>query len=78
MFLSGFGFFTGSFTLSAVNGPVSFSVSAPSGMSVSEPSGTVSPGSPVTISLRYPELRGNGYPSGLRVNGITVGLNFGS
>jgi RNA polymerase sigma factor (sigma-70 family) len=78
MFLSGFGFFTGSFTLSVVNGPVSFSISAPSGMSVSEPSGTVSPGSPVTISLRYPELRGNGYPSGLTVNGITVGLNFGS
>ncbi|HEY3976999.1 MAG TPA: sigma-70 family RNA polymerase sigma factor [Streptosporangiaceae bacterium] len=78
MFLSGFGFFTGSFTLSAVNGPVSFSVSAPAGMSVSEASGTVSPGSPVTISLRYPELRGNSYPSGLTVNGITVGLNFGS
>jgi hypothetical protein len=47
-------------------------------MSVSEASGTVSPGSPVTISLRYPELRGNSYPSGLTVNGITVGLNFGS
>jgi RNA polymerase sigma factor (sigma-70 family) len=76
MFLSGFGFFTGSFTLSVVNGPASFTVSAPSGMSVSPASGTVSPGSPVTISLRYPELRGGNYPPDLTVNGLTVGLSF--
>jgi RNA polymerase sigma factor (sigma-70 family) len=67
---------SGSFTVSAANGPISFSVSAPSGVSVSESSGTVSPGSPVTITVTY--LVQLGVPSSLTVNGITVGLSFAS
>jgi hypothetical protein len=69
---------TGSFTLSAAIGPVSFSVSAPPGMSVSQPSGAVSPGSPVTIRLAYSPQQAGSFPSALTVNGITVGLNFQS
>ena len=67
---------TGSFTVSAANGPVSFSVSAPSGVTVSEPGGTVSPGSPVTIRVTYTLVILGGFPSALTVSGITVGLSF--
>jgi hypothetical protein len=66
----------GSFTLSAANGPVSFSVSVPSGLSVSESGGTVSPGSPVTIRVTYIVELFPVYPSPLTVNGITVSLSY--
>ena len=67
---------TGSFTLSAARGPIAFSVSAPSGVSVSRPSGTVSPGSPVTISVTYTLPLLAAFPSSLAVNGMTVGRSF--
>jgi RNA polymerase sigma factor (sigma-70 family) len=67
---------TGSFTVTAANGPVSFSVSAPSGVAVSEAGGTVRPGSPVTIRVTYTLAFPGGFPSALTVNGITVGLSF--
>jgi RNA polymerase sigma factor (sigma-70 family) len=67
---------TGSFTLTAANGPVSFSVAAPSGVAVSEAGGTVSPGSPVTIRVTYTLMFPAAFPSALTVNGITVGLSF--
>jgi RNA polymerase sigma factor (sigma-70 family) len=67
---------TGSLTLSAANGPVSFSVSAPSGVSVSDSSGTVRPGSPVTITVTYVLQPLATFPSALTVNGSTVSLSF--
>jgi RNA polymerase sigma factor (sigma-70 family) len=68
--------FTGSFTLSAANGPISFSVSAPSGVTVSESGGTVRPGAPVTIRVTYTLPFIAVPPSSLSVNGITVGLSY--
>jgi RNA polymerase sigma factor (sigma-70 family) len=67
---------TGSFTVSAANGPVSFRVSAPPGvsLSVSESSGTVRPGSPVTIMVTYQFQLA--LPSCVMVNGITVVLSL--
>jgi len=67
---------TGSFTVTAANGPISFSVSAPSGVTVSEAGGTVSPGSPVTIRVTYILQLEAAFPAGLTVNGMTVGLSF--
>jgi hypothetical protein len=67
---------TGSFTLSAANGPVSFTVSAPPGVSVSQSGGTASPGSPVTIRVTYILQFVATFPSSLSVNSITVGLSF--
>jgi hypothetical protein len=73
---SGTNVWTGSFTVTAANGPVSFSVSAPSGVTVSEAGGTVSPGSPVTIRVTYTLVFLASFPSALTVNGITVSLSF--
>ncbi|MGH3273140.1 MAG: RNA polymerase sigma factor [Streptosporangiaceae bacterium] len=66
---------TGSFTLTAANAPISFTISAPDGLTVSEKGGTVRPGSPVTISLTH-IYQMDAFPSSLSVNGITVSLNF--
>jgi RNA polymerase sigma factor (sigma-70 family) len=73
---TGAGTFTGSFTLSAANGPVSFSVSAPSGVTVSESSGTVRPGAPLTIRVTYQLPLVAVPPSALFVNNITVSLSY--
>jgi RNA polymerase sigma factor (sigma-70 family) len=67
---------SGSFTLSAANGPIAFTVSAPSGLSVSESAGTVRPGSPVTIRVTYMLELLPTFPSPVTVNGITVGLSY--
>jgi RNA polymerase sigma factor (sigma-70 family) len=67
---------SGSFTISAANGPISFNVSAPAGVGVSESSGTVRPGAPVTISLSYGLALLGSFPSSVSVNGITVSLSF--
>jgi RNA polymerase sigma factor (sigma-70 family) len=67
---------SGSFTVSAANGPISFTVSAPAGVGVSESSGTVRPGAPVTISLSYGLSLLGAFPSSVSVNGITVSLSF--
>ncbi len=66
----------GSFTLTAANGPVSFSISAPSGIGVSQPGGTVRPGSPVTIRVSYTAGLLPDFPGSLSVNGTTVGLTY--
>jgi hypothetical protein len=67
---------SGSFTVSAANGPISFSVSAPAGVGVSESSGTVRPGAPVTISLSFGLSLLGSFPGSVSVNGITVSLSF--
>lgn len=67
---------SGSFTLTAANGPVSFSISAPSGIGVSQPGGTVRPGSPVTIRVSYADGLLPTFPGSLSVNGTTVGLTY--
>ncbi len=67
---------SGSFTLTAANGPVSFSISAPSGIGVSPPGGTVRPGSPVMIRVSYVTGLVPTFPGSLSVNGTTVGLTY--
>ncbi|HMH92322.1 MAG TPA: sigma-70 family RNA polymerase sigma factor, partial [Streptosporangiaceae bacterium] len=67
---------TGSFTVTAANGPVSFRVSAPSGVTVSEAGGTVSPGFPVTIRVTYSLVLMEDFPPALTVNDITVSLSY--
>jgi RNA polymerase sigma factor (sigma-70 family) len=67
---------SGSLTLTAANGPVSFSISAPPGVSVSQSGGTVRPGAPVTISVSYVSGLLPAFPGSLSVDGSTVGLTY--
>jgi RNA polymerase sigma factor (sigma-70 family) len=71
--------YASSFTLTAKNGSVNYTISAPAGLSVSPASGTVKVGSPVTISVSVipgaaPQSGNN--PISVSPDGITVEADY--